>query len=113
MKLPATKVLALQGGGALGAYQIGVYQALHEHNYLPDLVVGVSIGAINSAIIVGNRHEDRIDKLNQFWSKITRKTAFTHNGSISDQSKLHNLLSAAATALYGQNGFFQPNFYNP
>lgn len=74
MKLPATKVLVLQGGGALGAYQIGVYQAVHEYEYLPDLVVGISIGAINAAIIAGNRTEDRIAKLNQFWFKITRET---------------------------------------
>lgn len=74
--------LVLQGGGALGAYQAGVYQALHEAGIEPDWVCGVSIGAINSAIIAGNRPENRLDQLRIFWSAsptarsgTTRRTA--------------------------------------
>jgi len=61
--------LILQGGGALGAYQAGVYQALHESGVEPDWVTGVSIGAINSAIIAGNRPDRRLERLRTFWER--------------------------------------------
>jgi hypothetical protein len=61
--------LVLQGGGALGAYQAGVYQALHEADIEPDWVSGVSIGAINSAIIAGNSRKRRLDRLRAFWDR--------------------------------------------
>ena len=63
--------LLLQGGGALGAYQAGVYQALAEANLHPDWVAGISIGAINSALIAGNAPERRVEKLREFWETIT------------------------------------------
>src|SRR6266478_8899878 len=63
-------VLVLQGGGALGAYQVGVYQALHEAGAEPDWVIGTSIGAINGAIIAGNRQGERLAKLDEFWDKL-------------------------------------------
>src|SRR5262245_46093688 len=63
--------LLLQGGGALGAYQAGVYQALSEADIHPDWVAGISIGAINAALIAGNPPEARVDKLRQFWEVIT------------------------------------------
>ncbi len=63
--------LVLQGGGALGAYQVGVYQALHEAGLEPNWVCGVSIGGINSAIIAGNPPEERLEKLQIFWERIT------------------------------------------
>jgi NTE family protein len=63
--------LVLQGGGALGAYQAGVYQALHEAGIEPDFVSGVSIGAINAAIIAGNSPAQRLNKLRAFWEMIT------------------------------------------
>ena len=56
-------VLVLQGGGALGAYQAGVYQALHEHNLAPDWIVGTSIGAINAALIAGNEQANRLQRI--------------------------------------------------
>ena len=59
-------VLVLQGGGALGAYQVGVYQALHEAGVEPDWIIGTSIGAINAALIAGNRPEDRLARLEDF-----------------------------------------------
>src|SRR6516165_6936577 len=63
--------LVLQGGGALGAYQAGVYEALAEADLHPDWVAGISIGAINTAIIVGNPPESRADKLREFWEGAT------------------------------------------
>src|SRR4051812_6785659 len=76
--------LVLQGGGALGAYQAGVYQALHETGIEPDWVCGVSIGAINSAIIAGNPPEKRLEALRIFWERITNRKIwhYTPDGDI-------------------------------
>jgi NTE family protein len=63
--------LLLQGGGALGSYQGGVYQALAEANLDPDWVAGVSIGAVNSALIAGNPPEKRVEKLREFWEAVS------------------------------------------
>src|SRR5712664_1061945 len=70
--------LVLQGGGALGAYQAGVYQALHEAGLEPDWVVGVSIGAINAALIAGNPPERRLERLTAFWDRITERKVWLH-----------------------------------
>jgi len=67
-------VLVLQGGGALGAYQVGVYQALHEAGIEPDWVIGTSIGAINAAIIAGNKPADRLDRLREFWDRVRARS---------------------------------------
>jgi NTE family protein len=67
--------LVLQGGGALGSYQAGVYEALASSEYLPDWVAGISIGAINAAIIAGNRPDERLKHLRAFWSEITAHTS--------------------------------------
>src|SRR5471030_1156176 len=63
--------LLLQGGGALGAYQAGVYEALAEADVLPDWVAGISIGAINGAIIAGNKPAERVAKLRGFWDQVS------------------------------------------
>ena len=63
--------LILQGGGALGSYQAGIYQALAEANLHPDWIAGISIGAINSALIAGNVPEKRVEKLRQFWELVS------------------------------------------
>src|SRR5215472_2401117 len=68
--------LVLQGGGALGSYQAGVYEALSTSEYLPDWVAGISIGAINAAIIAGNAPERRVERLRAFWEGITAPSAF-------------------------------------
>src|SRR3954453_22525310 len=65
-------VLVLQGGGALGAYQVGVYQALHEAGIEPDWVVGTSIGAITASIIAGTPPEERLPRLREFWRRMDR-----------------------------------------
>ncbi len=68
LKAHGQQVLVLQGGGALGAYQVGVYQALHEAGIEPDWVIGTSIGAINAAIIAGSAFDERMDRLGEFSS---------------------------------------------
>jgi predicted acylesterase/phospholipase RssA len=72
--------LVLQGGGALGSYQAGVYEALASSEYLPDWMAGISIGAINAAIIAGNAPENRVARLRSFWEEITAPTAWWPSG---------------------------------
>jgi NTE family protein len=105
--------LVLQGGGALGAYQAGVYQALHEANIEPDWVCGVSIGAINSAIIAGNPPEQRLERLQTFWDRITDRKIwhYTPDGDI--YRKARNMASSFMTTMLGQPGFFKPHDTNP
>jgi len=104
--------LVLQGGGALGAYQAGVYQALHEAGLEPDWVVGVSIGGINSAIIAGNPPERRLEKLEEFWTTITARDPSTAWPEGDGLRKFRNGLSAMNAMLVGQPGFFKPNATN-
>ncbi len=105
--------LVLQGGGALGAYQAGVYEALHEAGIEPDWVSGVSIGAINSAIIAGNRREHRLERLRIFWERITDRKIwhYTPDGDI--YRKARNAASSLMTMAQGQPGFFVPRQTNP
>jgi NTE family protein len=104
--------LILQGGGALGAYQAGVYQALHEGDIEPDWITGVSIGGINAAIIAGNRRENRLPRLREFWERITNRKVwhYTPDGDIFRQ--MRNAVSAQMTMLQGQPGFFKPHDIN-
>jgi len=74
--MPGQVVLVLQGGGALGAYQLGVYQAMHEAGVEPDWVIGTSIGALNGAIIAGNPPEQRLPRLRAFWEAMERHDIF-------------------------------------
>jgi len=104
--------LVLQGGGALGAYQAGVYQALHEAGLEPDWVVGVSIGAVNSAIIAGNPREKRLERLEEFWTTITAHDPFTVWPDGDAPRKLRNGMAAMNAMLFGQPGFFKPNIQN-
>jgi NTE family protein len=69
-KLPGQVVLVMQGGGALGAFHAGVYEAMHEAGIEPDWVVGTSIGAINAALIAGNPPQERVARLRSFWQKV-------------------------------------------
>jgi len=104
--------LIFQGGGALGAYQAGVYEALHEAEIEPDWVTGVSIGAINSAIIAGNKRENRVDRLRTFWNRITdrRTPSLSLDGDVF--RRVRNSLSSITTMLQGQPGFFKPQPMN-
>src|SRR5215469_3710626 len=99
-------VLVLQGGGALGAYQAGVYQALHEGGVEPDWVIGTSIGAINAGLIAGNAPEDRLARLQEFWSRINRGfLAESLQALPFGGPALANVVTMAA----GVGGFFRPN----
>ncbi|MQA42523.1 patatin-like phospholipase family protein [Rugamonas aquatica] len=103
-------VLVLQGGGALGAYQAGVFQAMHEHGLAPDWIVGTSIGAINAAILAGNPHETRLDRLRQFWDGIAHRDSYDMR-QVSDQQRRSNvLLQTWDTLVRGVPGFFKPRF---
>ena len=105
--------LVLQGGGALGAYQGGIYQALHEAGLQPDTVAGVSIGGINAAIIAGNPPERRVERLRAFWEGITARpvSLFSLDGDVF--RKATNAWSAFLTTALGQPGFFTPHAASP
>jgi NTE family protein len=105
--------LVLQGGGALGAYQAGVYQALHEAGLEPDWVNGVSIGGINSALIAGNPPERRLERLREFWEMITSRPVWLFAPDGDDPHRAHNAWSAFLTTTLGQEGFFKPNLPPP
>lgn len=105
--------LVLQGGGALGAYQAGVYQALHEEGMEPDWVCGVSIGAINSAIIAGNPPERRLERLRTFWDRVTSRKVWHYTPDGDVYRKARNLTSSFLTTTLGQPGFFKPHDVNP
>jgi NTE family protein len=99
-------VLVLQGGGALGAYQGGVYQALHEAGVEPDWIIGTSIGAINASIIAGNKPENRLPKLQEFWRRVERSTFW---GGLSAWREVGDTLATWTTLTRGVPGFFEPN----
>ena len=100
--------LVLQGGGALGSYQAGVYEALASSEYLPDWVAGISIGAINAAIIAGNAPERRVDRLRSFWEEITASSEFWPSALNGPLAAWQQKTSALATLIFGQPGFFAP-----
>jgi NTE family protein len=96
-------VLVLQGGGALGAYQTGVYEALHDGGIEPHWVIGTSIGAINGAIIAGNKPENRMPRLTQFWNGVAR-----HGIDTAWLPGLGNWLRDLVTVTQGVPSFFTP-----
>jgi NTE family protein len=100
--------LVLQGGGALGSYQAGVYEALASSEYLPDWVAGISIGAINAAIIAGNAPEQRVARLRQFWEDITAPTAWWPAGLSEPFATWQRMAGGMAAMIFGQPGFFEP-----
>ena len=100
--------LVLQGGGALGSYQAGVYEALASSEYSPDWVAGISIGAINAAIIAGNAPEHRVQRLHSFWDDITATTEMWPSAPAGPLAEWQNRASALTTVMFGQPGFFRP-----
>jgi NTE family protein len=99
-------VLVFQGGGALGAYQAGVYQALHEAGIEPDWLIGTSIGAINATIIAGNKKDDRLAKLQEFWRRVEHSPTLEALSSLPwIGASLPNWNTLAA----GIASFFRPN----
>ena len=104
--LPGQVVLVFQGGGALGSYQAGVYQALHEADVEPDWIIGTSIGAINASLIAGNRRDDRIPKLWEFWRRVESHPGWNFSGFSTGFS---DALSNWSILVGGIPGFFKPN----
>ena len=109
---PATakRVLVLQGGGALGSYQAGAYQALCHFDFEPAWVAGISIGAINAAIIAGNAPEKRVPRLKEFWEMVSSPVPWNPIVKGERSRSLFNETSAALIATFGVPGFFQPRF---
>ncbi len=101
-------VLVLQGGGALGAYQAGVYQALADNGHAPDWISGMSIGAINAALIAGNPPERRIERLREFWEMVSSRLLAEPVMPGEQARSLFNEASASFAALFGLPGFFEP-----
>jgi len=110
------RVLVLQGGGALGAYQGGVFQALQEAQLEPDWVAGISIGAINSALIAGNPPERRVARLREFWETVSSALP----GGVLSLDRIDGMFrapineaSAVHALLFGVPGFFTPRVPPP
>lgn len=115
--LPENIALVLQGGGALGAYQAGVYQGLFEAGIAPNWIAGISIGAFNTAIIAGNPPEKRMDALREFWDTISRPNLFPSttlgqearfSGIDADTRAWLDTWEAWRALIEGQRGFYQP-----
>ena len=104
--LPGEVVLVLQGGGALGAYQVGVYEALHDAGIEPAWVIGTSIGAINAALIAGNPIEQRMEHLNAFWEHVEQPAPIA--GPL-DWLGMGNMVANMTTVMRGIPAFFEPS----
>ncbi len=101
-------MLVLQGGGALGSYQAGAYQALCHHDFEPEWVAGISIGAINAAIIAGNPREKRVKRLKEFWEMVSCPVPWSPITSDDRERSYFNETNAALVATFGAPGFFTP-----
>jgi NTE family protein len=104
----AERVLVLQGGGALGSYQAGAYQALSHHDFEPEWVAGISIGAINAAIIAGNDPARRVARLKEFWEQSSSPVPWNPIVKSERGRTVFNEASAALIATFGVPGFFTP-----
>jgi NTE family protein len=106
----AQRVLVLQGGGALGSYQAGAYQALCHFDFEPDWIAGISIGAINAAIIAGNEPSKRVGRLKEFWETVSSVAPWAPVPITKGdrERSLYNETSAALVASFGAPGFFTP-----
>src|SRR3546814_19406607 len=113
--------LVLQGGGALGAYQAGVYEGLHEAGIRPTWLAGISIGALNAAVIAGSPESQRVERLGEFWDTICAVPVdWSVNEGIAgnlpfvfDLRPARNTVAAFRAQLVGQRGFFKPRFPPP
>jgi len=102
------QILLLQGGGALGAYQAGVYEGLAEVGVAPTWVAGVSIGAINASLIAGSPPERRVQQLRKFWDRVSSYAPLTCSFAPEFMRPMLNQLSAASVMAQGVPGFFRP-----
>ena len=109
----ARRVLVLQGGGALGSYQAGAFQALCHQGFEPEWIAGISIGAINAAIIAGNEREKRVDRLKEFWEMVSAPVPWQPFSKEDRARSVFNETSAAIIATFGVPGFFTPRIPPP
>ncbi|WP_233856176.1 patatin-like phospholipase family protein [Paraburkholderia sp. HD33-4] len=109
----ANRILVLQGGGALGAYQAGVYEGLAEAGLEPNWISGVSIGAINASLIAGNPAEQRVRKLREFWERSSSIASFIPPASLDPMRPFFNAMGAASAVMMGVPGFFSPRIPPP
>jgi NTE family protein len=107
------RVLLLQGGGALGAYHGGVYEGISEVGFSPDWVVGISIGAINAALIAGNPPERRVDRLRKFWDRVSAQAPVVLPDAMDFARPWMNRMAAASAMFLGIPGFFVPRVPPP
>jgi len=105
--------LVLQGGGALGAYQAGVYEALHEHGLTPDWVVGTSIGAINAALIAGNRRSMRLARLKEFWDEVAHNDVLDMRMVPDPVRQFNTMLTTFDSMTKGVPGFYSLRWFSP
>jgi NTE family protein len=105
--------LVLQGGGALGAYQAGVLQALAEHDFTPDWIAGTSIGAINGAIMAGNTAANRIPRLTEFWQTVSSTDFWRVPQACDTAQSALSVGSILQSMAIGRPGFFTPRWFNP
>jgi NTE family protein len=106
--MQAHRVLVLQGGGALGSYQAGAFQALCHQGFEPEWIAGISIGAVNAAIIAGNEQEKRVDRLKEFWEMVSAPVPWNPVLKTDRGRSVYNETSAAIIAAFGVPGFFTP-----
>lgn len=106
-------LLLLQGGGALGSYQAGVYEGLAAAGFAPNWVVGISIGAINSALIAGNPPERRVERLREFWNRVSGQVPFSFPAGMDFARPYMNRMAAASAMTFGIPGFFTPRVPPP
>jgi NTE family protein len=109
----ARRVLVLQGGGALGSYQAGAFLALCRNGFDPEWVAGISIGAINAAIIAGNEADKRVDRLKEFWEMVSAPVPWNPVLKGERSRTVFNEASAAIIATFGVPGFFTPRIPPP
>jgi NTE family protein len=107
------RVLLLQGGGALGAYQAGVYAGLVAAGFTPGWVTGISIGAINSALIAGNPPKRRIERLREFWDRVSAQAPFSLPAGMDFARPFMNRMAAGSAMVFGIPGFFVPRVPPP
>ena len=105
-----------QGGGALGAYQVGAYRAIQQKGYTPNFLAGVSIGAINSSIIAGNPRSKQMSKLMEFWNNLVPDLWSDHLSTFNQIDfvrHLHNHMGAMHSVFFGLEGFYTPRVIPP
>jgi NTE family protein len=107
------RILLLQGGGALGAYHGGVYEGISQVGFSPDWVVGISIGAINAALIAGNPPERRVERLREFWDRVSAQAPIVLPDAMDFARPLMNRMAAASAMFLGIPGFFVPRVPPP